>query len=289
MNSLDFICYNWMPTVADHCMDLSEDFYRSAGVSRLHNSTTINPERIQEDEVVFVKTDFIHNEEFQKNVLPKIKSRFTLVTGISSYSVDRMSGPILENGLVKHWFCTNPPGITNDKIVPLPIGFEEKERAGGNSDVINKHWANQTEWEQKSSMLYLPYHTVGTNPDRDQQIQFLESLDFVYVEKERLPFDEYLTKLGKYKFTLCLAGAGYDTHRNYESLLVGSGPIMPSTCVEQVYTFYELPGIFVDDWSRIEWVRLQTEYYTKEFPLEKVAKFFDVNSHKERILNYAKS
>jgi hypothetical protein len=286
---IDFINYNWMPTIANHCVDLPESFYVSAGISRLHDVDSMNPDEIKENDVVFVKTDFVHNEQFQKDILPKIKCKFTLVTGISDYSVDHAAEDIIDNELVKYWFCTNPPQITHDKIIPLPIGFEEKERAGGNSDIINKHWANQTAWEDKSNLLYVPYHTLGTNMARDQQVKFLESLDFVHVEKERLPFDEYLYKLGQYKFTICLLGAGYDTHRNYESLLVGSVPIMTSSCVEQIYDFYELPSIFVDDWEKIEWVKLQTDYYKETFPRDRVERFFNVGAHKERIIEYAKS
>ena len=60
-NDLTFICYNWMPCVADHVLDLQESFYRSAGVSRLHSSDTFDPSKVQDGDLIFVKTDFIFN------------------------------------------------------------------------------------------------------------------------------------------------------------------------------------------------------------------------------------
>ena len=287
MSSLDFICYNWMPTVADHCMDLSEDFYASAGVSRLHNSTTINPERIQEDEVVFVKTDFIHNEEFQKTILPKIKNRFTLVTGISSYEVQGKESDILENDNVKHWFCTNPPDVNSDKIIPLPIGFEEKERDGGNQEILNSQRDNSPPWEDKLDKLYLPYHTIGTNPRRDSQVAFLASLSFVEIETDRLSFSDYLEKMGQYKYILCLSGAGHDTHRNYEALLVGSTPVMLNSPLKRVFDYYNLPSVFLKNWDELD--NIYNNFLIKNDYYWDVTDFLDINTHKERILNYAKS
>ena len=284
------INYNWMPTIADHCLDHSEEFYISAGVSRLHNRPELEPEDVMEGDIVFVKTDYLHDWTFQRDFLPKIKNRFTLVTGISSYNIQGKESDIIENENVKHWFCTNPPNTKSKKIIPLPIGFEEKEREGGNQEILRSRWEKKREWNYKSDLMYLPYHTAGTNLSRDRQIKYLESLDFVEVEKEKLPFDQYLEKMGRYKYIICLAGAGYDTHRNYEALLVGSMPIMVRSCVKQIYDFYELPAVFIEDWSEINWAKLQTDFvfHDKPFPVDQVYKFLNVDLHKERIISYAK-
>jgi len=169
-------------------------------------------------------------------------------------------------------------------LIPIPIGFEEKERDGGNQEILRKHWNNKTYWGNKSDLVYLPYHTMGTNPKRDQQIRFLESLNFVYIEKNKLPFDEYLNKMDKYKFIICLAGAGYDTHRNYESLLVGSVPMMINSPIKRVYDYYELPSIFLDSWGYID-----RNAYKNTYSFEKVEDFLKTDFHIERILRYAKN
>ena len=67
----DFINYNWMPTIADHSLDLADDFYASAGVTRLHDHPELEPENVSENDIVFVKTAFLHDWTFQRDFLPR--------------------------------------------------------------------------------------------------------------------------------------------------------------------------------------------------------------------------
>ena len=281
---IELINYNWMPTIADHCLDLSPEFYASAGVSRLHSHMEFKPENVMENDIVFVKTDFVHNGTFQADFLPRISNKFTLVTGISSYSVEGKHQEILDNSLVKHWFCTNPP--SSKEVTPLPIGFEEKERSGGDQNVLNSALLNCPDWSSKSDKLYLPYHDVGTNPKRDAQVRFLSSLEYVDVETRRLGFTEYLNKMSQYKYILCLSGAGDDTHRNYEAMLVGSTPVMLVTPLKRVFDFYNLPSVFLREWYDLE--KIYKDFLLKRKYNWDVKDFLNVNTHKERILSYAK-
>jgi hypothetical protein len=283
----DLINYNWMPTIADHCLDLSEDFYASAGVSRLHNHPELDPEKVAEDDIVFVKTDYLHDWTFQRDFLPKIKNKFTLITGISSYNIQGKESDILDDNNVKHWFCTNPPDLINPKIIPLPIGFEEKERSGGNQEVLKNQRDNTPLWGNKLEKLYLPYHDLGTNPQRDEQRRFLASLDFVEIETRKLSFSDYLEKMSQYRYILCLSGAGYDTHRNYEALLVGSTPVMLNSPLKRLFDFYNLPSAFLKNWGELE--KTYNNFLIKNDYHWDVTEFLDVNTHKERILSYAKS
>jgi hypothetical protein len=283
---ISLINYNWMPTIANHVLDLTEEFYRTAGVSRLHSHSGFKPEDVKENDIVFVKTDYIYNQTFQKLYLPKIKNKFILISGISSYNVVGKEQEILDSGKLKLWFCTNPP-CRHDLIVPLPIGFEEKERIGGNQEILNDAKRNAVSWHNKSDKLYLPYHDVGTNPNRDKEIAELAALDFVEVETQKLPFADYLKKLGNYKYVLCLSGAGYDTHRNYEVLLVGSTPVMLNTPLKTVFDHYNLPSIFLKSWETLE--SSYRNLMIKNKHNWDVTDFLNVNKHKERILKYAKN
>ena len=79
------ICYNWMPTIADHVLDMPEQMYNSVGTSRQHKIDTFNPYSVKDGDLIFVKTDFIVNGTFEKLYLDKIFKRFSLITGVSSY------------------------------------------------------------------------------------------------------------------------------------------------------------------------------------------------------------
>ena len=39
----EYICYNWMPCISDHVLDLSEEYYNTAGVSRMHSCNVFDP------------------------------------------------------------------------------------------------------------------------------------------------------------------------------------------------------------------------------------------------------
>jgi len=285
----NFINYNWMPSIADHCWDASEEFYSNAGVSRVHNKDHLNPDDIKDNDIIFVKTDYIYRGDFV-TLLNVIKSKFTLISAISSYNVG-LGHPnyinILNSDKLKYWFCTNPPDVKSSKLVGLPIGFEEEDREGGNQEVIKKHWDKKPQWEDKINKLYLSYHTLGNNPDRDKNIKYLSSLEFVHVEKNKLSFDKYLEEMSKYKYTICLEGSGFDTHRNYESLLVGSIPIMIQSTVKSIYDEWNLPSIFVKEWKEIDENFVTNKAKETNPLLLNVENFLKIDSHKEKILKYA--
>jgi len=281
----DFICYNYMSMAADQCIDFTDEYYQSIGVSRQHyksfDITSLRPY-----DVLYVKTDYLYHGIFQEKVFPYIQVPFILVTGASSYPSLPNDQMLNDDKLLK-WFCTNPPETDSDKVLPLPIGFEELEREGGDQILLKSVWNNHRKWEDKKDAFYLPYHTVGNNPVRDDHIDYLKKFDFVHVEDQRLPFGEYLKKLDEYKFIICLEGSGYDTHRNYESLLVGSVPIMIYSTVKKVYDYDNLPSIFVRSWNEIDESFFASKMIMK-YSFDNVAKFLRVGYHIDRILRYAK-
>tara|TARA_R100000664_G_C2752182_1_gene139482 strand:- start:585 stop:1454 length:870 start_codon:yes stop_codon:yes gene_type:complete len=283
-----FINYNWMPLAADHVIDLSDDFYHSNGVTRLHSQNTFDPLHVKNNDIIFVKTDFIVNGFFVDKILDKIYNRFNLITGVSSYHLGRDGGDsylkILNHPALNKWFCTNPPNIENSKIIPLPIGFEEKERAGGNQETIRNAHKNKTPFSEKINKILLPHHTLGTNPERAKLYSFLKDLPFVDTQEEKLPFDQYLELANKYKFVICLEGSGPDVHRNYETLLVGSVPINKKNVIEKVFDYHKCCGIFVDEWKSLNQDKFD-EISGSSYDFENVNKFLKVEYHMEHIRN----
>ena len=243
----NLINYNFMTKPASHCIDESDEFYKSCGVSR-GNKNGFNVENLKDGDIIFVKTDYIYNGTFQKNILPQIKTDFTLITGVSSFSVDEGNQTyldILSHPKLIRWFCTNPPTLSHDKITWLPIGFEEIERGGGDVTILNNFYENNIPWSEKENKVYIPYHS-NTFKDRNSIIQKLSKESFVVIEPSRLSFKEYLTKMSKYKFILSLRGAGWDCHRHYECLLVGSTPIMEEGPIQQLFISNNLPVLDIE-------------------------------------------
>jgi len=251
-----FICYNWMPIVADHVLDISIEEYSKAGVSPLHNKQNFNPHHVKDDDLIFVKTDFIVNGRFQREFLNKIYKRFSIITGVSSYNLGRDGGDIykyvLDHPNLNKWFCTNPPNTESNKIVPLPIGFEEPSRIGGNQDMLEKIFNSRTAREKKKDKILLPFHNMSTNSERQNLYNSLKELPFVEHQDTSLPIEEYLKRLDQYKFIICLPGRGPDIHRNYEAMLVGSIPINVEGPTKKVFDYHNATAAFLESWGSLD-------------------------------------
>ena len=240
-----YISYNWLGALADHCMDKSADYYRRAGTTRLHNKN-LRPEAVRPGDVVFVKTDYIYSGIFQKEVLPYITNPFILVSGTSDRPAAGGApvGPILESPLVLKWCCTNVSNLHNSKIYPVPLGFQEKDRGGGDQTLIKNLISSRTPFSRKKSKILLPPHMETDS--RTPWLERLQALPYVHWVGDRVSWKEYMKLLDQYKFVVCLEGNGVDTHRNWEVLAMQSVPISPSPTMAFLFNFHRLPYFFLE-------------------------------------------
>ena len=70
--------------------------------------------------------------------------------------------------------------------------------------------------------------------------------------------NEYYRVLSEARFVLCPRGVGIDTHRVYETLLLGSYPIVKSSPLDWIYR--DLPVLLVDDWKEVTISLLEETY-----------------------------
>ena len=291
------VCYNWMPLVADHCIDYPQEFYTNWGVKRLHDKELFQPtdiENMKENDIIFVKTDFVIHEEFQSKFLDKIKTPFNLVTGCSAYQIGRDGDnpesykKILENEYLQNWFCTNPPNEEHEKIHALPIGFAEPNRLSANQNVLKKLRRETKPFEEKANLFFIPWHDQSTNPERHDIIKSLKNNEYTHMMQGKLSIEPYMNLIGSYRFTLCVQGSGNDTHRLYESLLMGCIPITIDCTVKRMFEEYNLPGYFVNSWDEVD-----EEFFKKvsseEHDLSNVEKFLSVKTHADKIKNMCKT
>jgi len=81
----------------------------------------------------------------------------------------------------------------------------------------------------------------------------------------------YLAQIARHKFVLCPRGNGIDTHRLWETLYMGSIPVVQRhVALEE---FHELPIMWIDAWEEVTEDRLRAEYEnitSKTWNLEKL-------------------
>lgn len=202
-------------------------------------------------DVVFVKTDFLtmvlDNRRFDNPI--------TLVTGVSDLSPKPSDCQrILENPNIRKWVGCNIP-VSHPKIIKMPIGFGEKERIHGNVSSLRNLHANRVPWNEKKSEVCIPWHNA-THKTRE-----------LATTLPRMPFEEYMQEISKYKFVICQRGNGIDTHRVYETLWMGSVPVIQHCELDDMYS--QWPVILVDDFANID-----TSQF--EWSNEKYEAFLDV-------------
>tara|TARA_R110000851_G_scaffold324103_1_gene491205 strand:+ start:1783 stop:2679 length:897 start_codon:yes stop_codon:yes gene_type:complete len=282
---LKFICYNWMPTIADHVLDLPESFYKSAGTSRMHNIDQFNPYMIKDNDLIFVKTDFIVNGYFRKNFLDKIFKTFNLITGVSDYQISDYKDEyfkILNHPGLKKWISVNPPSVYNDKIIPIPIGFTENSRPFGCQSFLKKMQENKKQFDKKQDKILLPYHTQDTNSSRSLLIDKIKNLSFVVFQKEKQDISDYFQTINEYKYVICLEGNGPDVHRYYETMLMGSIPISIKNVMKNVFDYHLAEGVFLDSWEDLNENGFQ-KLVNVSYNIDNNDKFLNLNYHIERI------
>jgi hypothetical protein len=93
-----------------------------------------------------------------------------------------------------------------------------------------------------------------------------------------MDFKDYMKLLDNYKFVICLEGSGPDVHRNYESLLVGSIPINNSAVVKKLFDYYNICGIFVDDWHSLNENNFKN-ILNDEYDFKSAFEFLKVDTH----------
>jgi hypothetical protein len=263
-------------------MDLNEEFYTAAGTSRMHTLPKFNPDIVEEGDTLFVKTDFIVNNIFQDLFLNKIKNKFNLISGISSYHIGRDGGDnykeIIRNSYLNKWVCTNPPLEEHGKIIPIPIGFEEPDRPGGNQIFLQNMHNTRTDFKEKKDLIFLPYHNTDTNKARAETIKYISSLPFVHAQKERQSFNSYLNSIDQFKFVISLEGSGPDTHRNYETLLMGSIPINLNNTVKNIFNFHSVDSLFLDSWKELD-LNMFDNFMKKNYNIKNNDRFLDLDYH----------
>lgn len=145
-----------------------------------------------------------------------------------------------------------------NKIRPLPIGLDfhtiaEKRRFGRLSPAeqeMTLRQASRVPWVEKPLGAIAAFKIEFQKPDRAVLGKHLESakLDRCVVQPtSKLGRIEFWELHDTAAFVLSPQGNGIDTHRVYESLNLGSVPIVHTSPLDQLYRLF--PIIIIQDWS----------------------------------------
>lgn len=200
--------------------------------------------KLNDDDILFVKTDFL---SIVFNQLRNCTKKLKLITHISDYPITE---EMFENRpeCIKVWFAQNV-NYKNDKLIPIPIGIENHEGFGKGTcidlDFIEKELF-QIDLVNKKDRIYCNFN--NTNPNRELTRKILKTNHICdFSGSGELKYSEYFKELASYKFVASPAGNGIDCHRTWESMLVGSVPIVERHFMYDQYP--NLPLIQIDNWE----------------------------------------
>jgi hypothetical protein len=204
---------------------------------------SLDPMHVKKGSTVFVKTDYL-NAFFEK-VHPKIQEPYILITHNSD---DAAPGPFsshLNDPNIIAWFAQNYDGFPHPKIHPIPIGLANYHWPHGNFKAVEKVRSKSL---PKEHLVYMNL-TAQTYPlERQLVINLFKGKSFCFQGKNK-KYPLFLTDLKASKFVFAPRGNGLDTHRLWESLLVGSIPIVKSSPLDSLYE--GLPVLVVQDWNEV--------------------------------------
>ena len=128
--------------------------------------------------------------------------------------------------------------------------------------------------QQKKNQVYLNF--AQNHPQRRYVKNLL--LDKPYcvvskrvIQKKRISFTAYLREMAACAFTVSPPGHEPDSYRTWESIFVGSIPIVERSHLDPLYA--DLPIIVVDDWQEVTEEFLTGKYQEiseKKYNLEKM-------------------
>ena len=205
----------------------------------------------QHGQVVFIKTDNV--PLFFERMMPHIKYNIKIITHNSALGIDSRYLPFLNNYKIIAWYAQNA-NFEHMRLKSIPLGLANKRWIHGSPEELDNV---KTQEIKKEHLLYMNFD-LNTNREKRSQVfnTFVEKDYVLYADKK--PFKEYLKDLKSCKYALSPPGAGIDCHRIWESLSVGTIPI-----VERCHniSFYKhLPIMIIDDWNTVTQEFLEDEY-----------------------------
>ncbi len=233
---------------------VSGDTFRKFSDHIFDETKKIDPKKVFRNDFVFLKTDFI--EIFFEEYHPYIEHKYNLITHNSDINLTQELYNFSDEKIIT-WFAQNLCLKKTNTLLPLPIGLENLRylKNGILKDfksifpVKNRFILSSfNEWTNPSERINLL--NLSTEIDNIDIINYLNHKD-------------YVEGLSAYMYNLCPVGNGSDTHRLWESLMVGTIPIMIKSDFSLNFLDIGIPILLVNEWNDLK--NLDMDYLYENF------------------------
>ena len=220
--------------------------------------------RLESAKIAYLKQDlFYHSRVVWRGKIQTVRPAAVWITGHSDYGVTSDVYLKWKHVHPGHWFTVNkehrdpmlhaiPLGITND-CDDSPI-----HRIFGNVPIMLDV---MREPRVIRNMVYMNF-TIQTWPrERTHVFGLFKDKPWVTHESSVMTLDgrkAFLQSIRNHQFVLCPRGNGVDTHRLWETLYMGSIPIVVRHIALEEFT--DLPICWIDRWEEVTPEFLQSEF-----------------------------
>ena len=168
---------------------------------------------------IFVYGDLLR---FVSNyITPYLERKHILVVHNSDELIDHTYDHVFDNPNILHMFCQN--AVTpHPKVTGVPIGLANPMFPHGNLS----EFFQQARSILKENIVYAK-RIATTNESRGRLFEVLNRRGDVGISPtSKVGFDEYISELKQHRFVVCPRGNGIDTHRLWETIYLGSTPVI---------------------------------------------------------------
>lgn len=209
--------------------------------------------------IIFCKTDLV------KVLFEHLKdhnSKNILITHQSDFEVNFDLFRDKPKSVVK-WFAQNV-NFKDNNLIPIPIGIENHWGPSKGTlidlNFIENLTQDYTFKEKITNKIYSNFNE-NNHPSRPTVKKFLSENNLAFFDKFGIPSKEFHENLSKFLFVASPRGNGIDCHRTWESLIMGSIPIVERHFMFD--TYINLPIIQIDSWSDLLDESFLTPYLEK--------------------------
>jgi hypothetical protein len=227
--------------------------YASKAVT-LETVPAIVSKKLYESKIVYIHPDSYAR---WKNILILLHSRkplpikLIIMSGSDYYFDDDVLMDLYNKLDSTEFWIQNYTGVKAERISILPIGV-----------------AGQYEGEIEKNYLFGISYFSNTGGFREEFIKYLNEYDEMKQYcTPKVPKEDFYSMLSKFYYNVCPMGNGFDTHRFWETLMVGTVPIVKSHDFYDnlLFQYPKLPIIVVKSWEELPSIidSLSQERYNK--------------------------
>ncbi len=215
---------------------------------------TFDPALVKPGDMIFVRDA----QQYFKEMHPKVKVPVFLMT--HGEYLDRFQESYFKYldrfKNILGWFTIHPHATHHERVFPLPLGVIQYIEIYENREDMSKKFHAYRK-AKKTKLLYSNF-TDWRMPERTKIRESFRNKSFCTTSEGRLRFHIFIEEMAQHKFTLSPPGLGSDCYRVYESLLMGSIPIVQHSHIDHLYE--GLPVLFIDSWDQVTEEFLNKKY-----------------------------